>query len=672
MIDQVTIDRIMDTANIVEVVSEFVTLRKRGVNYTGLCPFHNERTPSFSVSPAKQLCKCFSCGEGGNVVHFLMKHEQIGYVEALKWLAKKYGIEIQERELSDEEKEAANLRESLFIVNEYARDYFQQTLFNHVEGQTVGLAYFRQRGFRDDIIRKFQLGFCTKSWDAFAQSALQKGYKRDFLLKTGLCYEKDDHSLVDRFHGRVIFPVHGLSGKVIAFGGRILSSDKKQAKYVNSPESEIYHKSNELYGIYLAKQAIVKQDRCFLVEGYTDVISMHQAGVENVVASSGTSLTTGQIKLVHRFTNNITMLYDGDMAGIKASIRGVDMLLEEGMSVKIVLLPDGEDPDSFAQKHNATGFQNYISENEKDFIRFKTSLLLNDAGQDPMKRAELIKDIVRSISVIPEGIVRSVYIRECSQLMQVDENLLLNEVNKSIRQRRESNEKKTTTPEVPPFIPAPEAIPTEVPAHPSVTNSASPSTTSALLSPQAKGCKEQEMLLIKLLVRYGEKVVCEVENEQGGTLPISVAEFIDQSLQEDNLPFYDPLHRQILAEALSHLQQPGFECERYFIQHVDPAISTLATELATDRDVLSKIYTKGGQTIIPDEERLYELAPRLLIDYKESIVSAEQKQLIRSLQDPANYQNTEQLEKALLRVKELQEIRNHMEKHLGERVVIRR
>lgn len=674
MIDQATIDRIMDTAHIVEVVSEFVTLRKRGVNYTGLCPFHNERTPSFSVSPAKQLCKCFSCGEGGNVVHFLMKHEQISYVEALKWLAKKYGIEIQERELSDEEKQAANLRESLFIVNDYARDYFQQILFNHVEGQTVGLAYFRQRGFRDDIIRKFQLGFCTRSWDAFAQAALQKGYNRDFLLKTGLCYEKDDHSLVDRFHGRVIFPVHGLSGKVVAFGGRILSSDKKQAKYVNSPESEIYHKSNELYGMYQAKQAIVKQDRCFLVEGYTDVISMHQAGVENVVASSGTSLTTGQIKLIHRFTNHITLLYDGDMAGIKASIRGVDMLLEEGMSVKIVLLPDGEDPDSFAQKHNATGFQNYISENEKDFIRFKTSLLLHDAGQDPMKRAELIKDIVRSISVIPEGIVRSVYMRECSQLMQVDENLLLNEVNQSIRQRKENREKKATAPEATPLVsdpkirqpfplldtPAPDETRSEV--HP--------------VSQQAKaiveGCKEQEMLLVRLLVRYGEKIVCEIENESGDTTPVSVAEFINQSLQEDHLPFYNPLHRQMLAEALSHLPQPGFECERYFIQHTNPAISTLATELATDRDVLSKIYTKGGQTIVPDEERLFELAPRLIIDYKDSIVSTELKQLIRSLQNPANYPDAEQLEKALLRVKELQEIRNHMEKHLGERVVIRR
>ncbi len=673
MIDQATIDRIMDTANIVEVVSEFVTLRKRGVNYTGLCPFHNERTPSFSVSPAKQLCKCFSCGEGGNVVHFLMKHEQIGYVEALKWLAKKYGIEVQERELSHEEKQAASLRESLFIVNEYARDYFQHTLFNHIEGKSIGLAYFRQRGFRDDIIRKFQLGFCTKSRDALAQSALQKGYNRDFLLKTGLCYEKDDHSLVDRFHGRVIFPVHGLSGKVIAFGGRILSSEKKLAKYVNSPESEIYRKSNELYGIYLAKQAIVKQDRCFLVEGYTDVISMHQAGIENVVSSSGTALTSGQIKLIHRFTNHITMLYDGDLAGIKASIRGVDMLLEEGMSVKIVLLPDGEDPDSFAQKHNATGFQAFIAENETDFIRFKTSLLLNDAGKDPMKRADLIKDIVQSISVIPEGIVRSVYIRECSQLMQIDENLLLDEVNKAIRNRKQNGGKKTPGTDSLQPSPVPEPILEElVPVFPPNTPPPAEETVPLETKLIMEGCKEQELLLVRLLIRYGEKVVCEVENPEGGTTAVTVAEFIDQSLQEDNLPFFNPLHRRILTEILAHLSQPGFECERYFIQHMDPVLSTLATELATDRDVLSKIYTKGGQTILSDEERLFELAPRLLIDYKDSILSTELKQLIRSLQVPANYENPEGLKKALLRIKELQQIRDHMEKHLGERVVIRR
>lgn len=432
MIDQVTIDRILDAAQIVDVVSEFVTLRKRGVNYVGLCPFHNEKTPSFSVSPAKGLCKCFSCGKGGNSVHFIMEHEQMSYYEALKYLAKKYNIEIKERELTNEEKQAQTTRESMFIVNNFARDYFQNILKNHVDGRSIGLAYFRQRGFRDDIIEKFQLGYCTESHDAMSQEALRKGYKKEFLVKTGICYETDDHRLRDRFWGRVIFPVHTLSGKVVAFGGRVLSTATKgvKVKYVNSPESEIYHKSNELYGIYFAKQAIVRQDRCFLVEGYTDVISMHQSGIENVVASSGTALTPGQIRLIHRFTNNITVLYDGDVAGIKASIRGIDMLLEEGMNIKVCLLPDGDDPDSFARKHNSEEFQAFIHEHEKDFIRFKTDLLMEDAGRDPIKRAELISNIVRSISVIPEAIIRDVYIKECSQHLRIEEKLLVAEVAK--------------------------------------------------------------------------------------------------------------------------------------------------------------------------------------------------------------------------------------------------
>ena len=441
MIDQATIDKILDAAQIVDVVSEFVTLKRAGVNYKGLCPFHNEKTPSFVVSPSKGLCKCFSCGKGGNVVHFIMEHEQLNYYEALKWLANKYHIEVKERELSDEEKQAQNDRESMFVVNDFANNYFQNLLHNHIDGQSIGLAYFRQRGFRDDIIRKFQLGYSLNERDALAKEAKRKGFKEEFLEKTGLCYRRDnDGQLRDRFWGRVMFPVHTLSGKVIAFGGRVLKTDGKVAKYVNSPESEIYHKSNELYGIYFAKQAIVRDDRCFLVEGYTDVISMHQAGIENVVASSGTSLTSGQIRLIHRFTNNITVLYDGDGAGIKASIRGIDMLLEEGMNIKVVLLPDGEDPDSFARKHNATDYKAYINSHEVDFIRFKTNLLLEEVGNDPIKRAGLIGDIVRSISVIPENIVRSVYIRECSQLLQVEEKLLVQEVGKLMMRTKEEKQ----------------------------------------------------------------------------------------------------------------------------------------------------------------------------------------------------------------------------------------
>ena len=466
MIDQATIDKIMDAAQIVDVVSEFVTLRRRGVNYIGLCPFHNEKTPSFSVSPSKGVCKCFSCGKGGNVVHFIMEHEQLSYYEALKWLAKKYNIEIKERELTDEEKQAHSLRESLFVVNQFASEYFQDILYNNIDGQRIGMTYLRGRGFRDDIIKKFQLGYSTDNRDALARAALQKGYKEDFLVKTGLCYRKEDGTLRDRFWGRVIFPVHTISGKIVAFGGRVLSAATKnvQMKYVNSPESEIYHKSKELYGIFFAKQAIVRQDRCFLVEGYTDVISMHQSGIENVVASSGTALTSDQIRLIHRFTNNITVLYDGDGAGIKASIRGIDMLLEEGMNIKVCLLPDGDDPDSFARKHNATDYQAYINDHEVDFIRFKTNLLLEEAGKDPIKRAALISSIVKSISVIPDAIVRSVYIRECSQLLQMEEKILIEATSKLIEQARETKFKEqqrkkereqrmTETPAVQPSVP---------------------------------------------------------------------------------------------------------------------------------------------------------------------------------------------------------------------------
>lgn len=438
MIDQPTIDRILDAANIVDVVSEFVTLRKRGVNYVGLCPFHADKSPSFYVSPSKNICKCFACGEGGTSVHFIMKHEQLSYFDALRFLAKKYNIEIQERELTEKEKQVRNDRESMLIVNAWAQQYFSTLLHEHLEGKSVGLRYFAERGLREEVIRKFQLGYSLDARDALYKTAMKSGYKKEFLEKTGLVIAYDNGNVNDRFRGRVIFPVHTLSGKVVAFGGRVLKKDEKTAKYVNSPESEIYHKSNELYGIYFAKQAIVKQDRCFLVEGYMDVIGMHQAGMENVVASSGTALTQGQIRLIHRFTNNITVLYDGDAAGIKAALRGIDMLLEEGMNIKVVLLPDGEDPDSFARSHSATEFAEFIRQNETDFIRFKTKLLLADAGNDPIKRSSLITDIIRTVAIIPDNIARSVYIRECSATMEIDEQVLLNEVNK-IRLKKEEN-----------------------------------------------------------------------------------------------------------------------------------------------------------------------------------------------------------------------------------------
>lgn len=581
MIDQATIDRIIDAAQIVDVVSDFVTLRKRGVNYVGLCPFHDDKTPSFYVSPAKGLCKCFSCGKGGNPVHFIMEHEQMSYPEALKYLAKKYGIEIKERELSNEEKLMQSERESLFIVNNFARDYFQNILRNHVDGRSIGMAYLRNRGFRDDIIEKFQLGYCTESHDALAQEALKKGYKKEFLIKTGLCYETDDHRLRDRFWGRVIFPVHTLSGKVVAFGGRVLASATKgvKVKYVNSPESEIYHKSNELYGIYFAKQAIVKQDRCFLVEGYTDVISMHQSGIENVVASSGTALTAGQIKLIHRFTNNMTVLYDGDAAGIKASIRGIDMLLEEGMNIKVCLLPDGDDPDSFARKHNATAFQEFIREHETDFIRFKTNLLLEDAGKDPIKRAELIGNLVQSISVIPEAIVRDVYIKECAQLLRVEDKLLVSEVAKrremqaekraeqAERERRSANAARTNATAGTAAVPPPAVQGNNVPATTAADVPPFPPQDAEYEAPAPfppeddytsfipqEGKEGQEFykferLILQMIVRYGEKVMCNVADEEGKEIPVSVIEYVVNDLKADELAFHNPLHRQKIGRA---------------------------------------------------------------------------------------------------------------------------
>ena len=441
MIDKATIDKIMDAANIVDVVSEFVALRKAGVNYKGLCPFHDEKTPSFMVSPSKGYCHCFSCGKGGNAVGFIMEHEQMTYPEALRWLAKKYNIEIHDRELSAEERREANDRESMFIVNEWAMKYFQDNLNNHVEGRAIGMQYFRQRGFRDDTINKFMLGYALQEKDALAKAARAKGFNEQYLIDTGLCYRKDNGQLQDRYYGRVIFPVHNVTGRIVAFGGRILSNDKKLAKYVNSPESLIYHKSNELYGIYLAKQAISKNDRCYLVEGYIDVTSMHQHGVENVVASSGTSLTTGQIRLIRRFTPNITVLYDGDPAGIHASIRGIDMLLSEGMNVKVLLLPDGDDPDSFARKHPAQEFRDYIEEHQTDFIAFKTNLLLKGVT-DPIKRSEAINSIVHSVAVIQDPIKRATYIADCAHRLGMNENTLIGTMNNFIREGQEQLRKE--------------------------------------------------------------------------------------------------------------------------------------------------------------------------------------------------------------------------------------
>ena len=708
MIDQATIDRILDAAQIVDVVSDFVTLRKRGVNYVGLCPFHNEKTPSFSVSPSKGVCKCFSCGKGGNAVHFIMEHEQLSYYEALKWLAKKYNIEIKERELTKEEKQSQSLRESLFLVNQFAAEYFQDVLYNNIDGQSIGMTYFRQRGFRDDIIKKFQLGYCTEAKDALARTAIQKGYKHELLLKTGLCYMKDDGKTIrDRFWGRVIFPVHNITGKVVAFGGRVLSAATKnvQMKYVNSPESEIYHKSKELYGIYFAKQSIIRQDRCFLVEGYTDVISMHQSGIENVVASSGTALTSDQIRLIHRFTNNITVLYDGDGAGIKASIRGIDMLLEEGMNIKVCLLPDGEDPDSFARKHNATEYQAYINNNEVDFIRFKTNLLMEEAGKDPIKRAELISSIVKSISVIPDSIVRSVYIRECSQLLKMDEKVLVDATAKLIeqavenkakeeerkKQREEYNRRQEiiaaqaenqttaignnentdnninitqteyTASPTEGDTPLPEYIPEETPQIIDTYSSYIPAQGN-----ENKVFYKQEENLVKMIIRYGEKIVCCVQDEEGNEQPFTVTEYIAYNLKVDDIQFHNPIHRRILKEAEENVRKENFVSEKYFLSNPDPEISKVAADMSSDRYQLSNYHSKG-QKIITDEERLYELVPRLLMDFKISILKEEMKHTLQALNDPAIASNPEKCAEIMTHFRDLTETQNMILRDAGDR-----
>ena len=692
MIDQATIDRIMDAAQIVDVVSEFVTLRRRGVNYIGLCPFHNEKTPSFSVSPSKGVCKCFSCGKGGNVVHFIMEHEQLNYYEALKWLAKKYGIEVKERELSDEEKQAQSIRESLFLINDFANSYFQDILHNHPDGQAIGMSYFRQRGFRDDIIRKFQLGFSTESRDALYQEAKKKGFNTDYLVKTGLCYARDDGQLRDRFWGRVMFPVHTLSGKVVAFGGRVLKTDGKVAKYVNSPESEIYHKSRELYGIYFAKQAIVKQDKCFLVEGYTDVISMHQAGVENVVASSGTSLTSGQIRMIHRFTNNITVLYDGDMAGIKASIRGIDMLLEEGMNIKVMLLPDGDDPDSFARKHNATEFQEYITAHEVNFIRFKTNLLMADAGDDPYKRATLITDIVKSISVIPEAIVRSEYIKECSQMLYIEERILVSEVAKLRKEKEEAqaksaaqreNAKTSQAATTAGMASSPlEGVNDGVTEHPATTTnqdtppppigiddaSIAPQvapTAFASHTPIQSPLYAKELLIIQQLIRHGEKVMYIDEDNKK---EVTVAEYVASDLGIDELAFTTPLFNEILQELLQHLGQPDFTAEHHFIAHANPALSRLAVDLIEEKYQLSKYHSKT-QTILSDADRLTDIIPHLMTDYKHSLIEIELKETLNQLRQPDVMADPDKCVETMVRYKELMEIKQQMAKHLGDRVI---
>lgn len=654
MIDQITVDKIINAAQIVEVVSDFVTLRKRGVNYVGLCPFHDERTPSFSVSPAKGICKCFSCGKGGNAVNFVMEHEQLSYYEALKYLAKKYHIEVIEKELTQEELAQKNDRESMLALNKFAQGYFSNILHNSAEGKNVGMSYFQDRGFRDDVIKKFQLGYCLDQRDAFTVEALGKAYKKDFLVKTGLSIERDGGKLFDRFWGRVMFPVHSLSGNVVAFGGRVLKKDEKTAKYVNSPESEIYHKSNELYGIFFAKQAIVKHDRCFLVEGYTDVISMHQSGIENVVASSGTSLTQGQIRLIHRFTENVTVIYDGDAAGIKASIRGIDMLLEEGLNIKVVLLPAGEDPDSFAKSQNASDFIAYIDANQTDFIRFKAGLLLEEAGKDPIKRAALIGDLVRSIAIIPNSIVRSVYVKECSSLLDVDEKLLYAEIGKTLKTKKEKEETSRTA-QTP--VPPPEENFDGSQAY----FSDAPQATASY--PQ----EEEEKNIVRYLIRFGTMVLYNLKSEEGAETPVKVGEYILEELDRDNLRFEHPLYARALQLFRDHFQDQSFASEYYFVQHPDPQISRMATDMLAEKYVLSKIHTKMKK-VEDDADKLIELVPRVVFEYKNQLLLVQIKTKMLNLKTAGDADSVTQL---MQEISNLNVIKTQLAKTLGERIILK-
>ena len=641
MIDKATIDKIMDAANIVDVVSEFVTLRKAGVNFKGLCPFHDEKTPSFVVSPSKGYCHCFSCGKGGNVVGFIMEHEQMTYPEALRWLAKKYNIEIHERELTDDEKREQSERESLFIINEWAQNYFRENLLDTERGRAIGLAYLRSRGFRDDTINSFKLGYAMPERDALAKAALAKGFKEQFLVDTGLCYRKEDGTLQDRYAGRVIFPVHTVTGRVVAFGGRILDNNKKAAKYVNSPESLIYHKSNELYGIFQAKHAITKQDRCYLVEGYIDVTSMHQSGVENVVASSGTSLTTGQIRLIRRFTSNITVLYDGDAAGIHASIRGIDMLLAEGMNVKVLLLPDGDDPDSFARKHPAQEFRDYIEAHQTDFIEFKTNLLLKGVT-DPVKRSEAISSIVKSVSVIQDQITRATYLAECAHRLGMSEATLINTANQFIRGDIEEKRKEQRREEAKADGPVKPLQPLgQVAQQPSV-----------------------EYMLMQMVVRYGQEILYKgVETEDGGTIDLSVAQYISYDLGADNLTFKNDLYNRMLAEAVEHNDDPGFNAEEYFTHHPDVDVSRTATDMAIDHFQLSK-----SLQVRRDEDTLRNQVEHLILDFRMAYVEQHLKDLQREINLAVG--DTDKMMKLMAEYKDMQVIRNAIAKELGNDIII--
>jgi DNA primase len=649
MIDQQTVNRIIERAEIVDVVQDFVHLKRRGVNYLGLCPFHGEKTPSFTVSPSKGIYKCFGCAKAGNAVGFIMDHEQLSYPDALRYLAKKYQIEIVEQEATPEQIEEKNHRDSLLVVTAFAQKYFTHILHNDKEGKAIGMSYFKERGFTAETIEKFQLGYSPENRTAFTEYAQKHGYQLKYLADTGLTIDKNKYCF-DRFAGRVMFPIHALSGNPIAFGGRILKIVENTAKYLNSPESEIYHKSDVLYGIFFAKREIVKQDKCYMVEGYTDVISFHQAGVENVVASSGTSLTENQVRLVKRFTENLTILYDGDAAGIKASFRGIDMVLEQGMNVKVVLFPDGEDPDSFSKKLSKKELKDFIKENENDFIRFKTSLLLSEAKDDPVKKAGLISNIVRSIAVIPDAIVRSMYIKECSALLNVQEDALYSQINIIHIQKREADRKQQfsetrqqlkeiQTQALPGFI---ENVYAEV--------------------------NEKEIIVI--LIKYGDKELYTIPGEDPfSTQSVTVAAYIINEILNDELEFKNLVYKQIFEDYSLAFQKGEFLDNKYFINHPDEKIRSLAANIFSDGYKPSAIWTKGGKKFESPEQTLKEDVPKTINSYKLKILNKAIEDNGAQLKKISGNGDIEVENKLLQQNIILTTTKTHLAKQTGDRII---
>lgn len=663
MIPRETIDRIFAAAKIEEVVGDYVTLHRRGANLIGLCPFHNEKTGSFTVSPSKGIYKCFGCGKSGHAIGFVMEIEQCSFVEAVKQVGRKYHIEVQERELSAEEQQRQDDRESMFVVNDFCNRWFQSQLWDTPEGQAIGLAYFRERGLRDDIIRKFQLGYSPEKGSPLAAALKQQGFVEKYIVNnvdtkigTGVCGKSEDGRIYDRFRDRVMFPIHTVSGKPVAFAGRIMKKKENVGKYVNSPDSLIYSKTNELYGLFLAKQAISRYDLCYLVEGQMDVISMHQSGIQNVVASGGTALTKPQIRLIQRFTSNITVLYDGDAAGIHAALRGIDMFLEEGFNVKVVLLPDGEDPDSYAQKHNASDFIEYIQSHQTDFIRFKSSLLQNEADGDPQKRINLIKDITESISQIPDAIARQEYIKDSAKKLMINEQLIARQVAQIKRQRIENENKKNAG-----------ATPTAEELNVNITETDIQTPQSRL----ATKFEENYRNLLQVIVRNGERILYVQENGQ----PVQVGEYILAQLSADGITAPDALCQTVADEYLAHCHDTGFVAETFFKFHTNPAVSSLAVDLIADRYQLSQIYSKQSisdnvvREVKPEEpaEQLDKLVGRLLLEIKLTVIELRLDEVEQQLKTDSDWEQ----KKAQLAVQsQLLEVRNIICRQLGNRVIV--